>query len=71
MEDISNYQGIEYIVLQDEEGIILASGISRINSLRSDEFLQKALHNEMIVSRFRQINGKKIYVFVKMDDIRI
>ncbi|MBN1348240.1 GHKL domain-containing protein [candidate division KSB1 bacterium] len=66
MQDIGNYEGIEYIVLQDYEGIILAStSVSRMNSIESDSFLIKAFEKNAISSRLRQTEEQKIYEFVK------
>ncbi len=66
MQDISEYPGIEYIVLQDTEGIILASpGIARMNAIESDSFLIRALDQDNIASRLTEMNGRKFFEFVR------
>ncbi|HEX9975167.1 MAG TPA: ATP-binding protein [bacterium] len=66
MQDISSYPGIDYIVLQDYDGIILAStGISRIKSIESDSFLTAAFEQEKISSRMTQVGDQKIFEFVR------
>ncbi|MDZ7331351.1 MAG: ATP-binding protein [candidate division KSB1 bacterium] len=66
MQDISEYPGIEYIVLQDSDGIILASpGISRMKSIESDSFLTRAFNQDQISSRLTQVNNQKIFEFVR------
>ncbi len=66
MQDISQYPGIDYIVLQDYDGIILASeGVSRMNSIKSDPFLMKAFNQNDLFSRDTKIEGRKIFEFVQ------
>lgn len=66
MQDISNYPGIDYIVLQDFDGIILASAeVSRMKSIESDSFLTDAYDQDKISSRISQVNDKKIFEFVR------
>ncbi len=66
MQDISNYPGIEYIVLQDYDGIILASsGISRMKSIESDSFLTIAYNQDKISSRLAQVADQKIFEFAR------
>jgi two-component system sensor histidine kinase HydH len=66
MQDISNYPGIAYIVLQDYDGIILASaGITRMKSIESDSFLTTAYDLDKISSRITQVDNKKIFEFVR------
>jgi len=66
MQDIGAYPGINYIVLQDYEGILLASkGVTRINSVASDSFLTKAFTRTSISSRMTTIDGKPIFEFVR------
>lgn len=66
MQDISTYPGIEYIVLQDRQGIILATpGITRLNSVASDSFLQKVLQQQQALSRTRKTENSEVFEFVK------
>ena len=66
IQDIAEYEGIDYIVLQDSEGIIIASkGLGRINSVNSDSFLVEALAQDTMCSRLFQIADHKIFEFVR------
>jgi PAS domain S-box-containing protein len=66
MQDIGDYEGIEYLVLQDFSGIILASkSVERMNSLESDSFLVRAVESEKILSRFREYAGHQVFEFVQ------
>ncbi len=66
MQDISAYPGIEYIVLQDADGIILASpGIARMNRIESDSFLSQAYDQNKISSRLTQFADRQVFEFVR------
>lgn len=66
MQDIGEYEGIDYIVLQDSTGILLATeGLTKINSLGSDQFLINALEKNEISSRFRDYGNDQVFEFVK------
>lgn len=66
MQQISRYPGIQFIVLQAEDGIILASeGISRLPSIRSDAFLMNALQQNTLSSRLTEFDGQPIFECVR------
>lgn len=66
MQDISDYEGIEYIVLQDYDGIILASrGLTRMNSVQSDSFLMQAFQRDLLSARISQFNDREIFEAVQ------
>lgn len=66
MQQISRYPGIQFIVLQAEDGIILASeGISRLTSIRSDAFLMDALQKNTLSSRLTEFYGQPIFECVR------
>ncbi len=66
MQNISDYRGIEYIVLQDYDGIILASkGISALPSIASDSFLTKAFEKDTLSFRFVDFQQNQIFEAVK------
>jgi len=66
IQDIAEYEGIDYIVLQDREGLIIASkGLGRINSVNGDSFLLEALAQDTMSSRMFQIADHKIFEFVR------
>jgi PAS domain S-box-containing protein len=66
MQQISRYPGIQFIVLQAEDGIILASeAISRLTSIRSDAFLMNALQQNTLSSRLTEFDGQPIFECVR------
>jgi len=65
MQDISDYENIAYLTLQDEEGLIIAAGVTRINSIESDQFLQDALEKQVTISRIIRMNDTKVIEFVR------
>lgn len=66
MQDISDYQGIDYIVLQDLEGIILASsGITRMQSIESDPFLNAAYTENSKAFRMLKLDDRDVFEFVQ------
>ena len=63
---IADTEEIEYLVIQDEKGIITASqNIEELSSIANDSFLSSALHNNTILSRKITFNGKKVFEAVK------
>jgi len=66
MQDISDYKGIDYIVLQDIEGIILASsGITRMQSIESDPFLLTAYTENSKSFRMLEMDDREVFEFVQ------
>lgn len=64
--DISKNSGIEYIALQDSNGILAASiNIDSLDAVREDKFLQAALKNDSIYYRTIPFAGNDIYEVVK------
>jgi two-component system, NtrC family, sensor histidine kinase HydH len=63
---LSDQKEIEYIVLQDEEGIIAASkNITELSPIQSDEFLGASIQKDSISTRTFSFNNKKVYEAVK------
>lgn len=63
---IADTEEIEYLVIQDEKGIITASqNIEELSSIANDSFLASALRNNSILSREISFNGKKVFEAVK------
>lgn len=66
MQDIGKYEGIEYLVLQDYDGIILASkGVSQMTSISSEDFLTDAIENRQISSRLVEYHNQEVFEFVR------
>lgn len=66
LQDIGNSAGIEYIVLQDSEGILAASkSVSEINSIEGDEFLENAMQRKSVYTRVSSLNDKDVFEVVK------
>jgi PAS domain S-box-containing protein len=64
--DISDNQGIEYIVLQDSLGILAAgSSVDTISSIVSDPFLVSAINSDKIYSRTHTYKNQEIFESVK------
>ncbi|MDP3148235.1 MAG: ATP-binding protein [Ignavibacteria bacterium] len=66
VQDIATNPGIEYIVLQDSDGIIAASkGISKINSLHEDTLLQHALNVDEPFMREFKYHEYQVYEVIQ------
>jgi len=66
MQDIADYEGIDYIILQDLDGIILASsGITRMQRIESDSFLMTAYTNKARAFRLLQVDDREVFEFVQ------
>ena len=64
--DISDNQGIEYIVLQDSLGILAAgSSVDTMSSIASDPFLITALKSDMIFTRTHEFKNHEVFETVK------
>lgn len=63
---ISQEAGIEYILLQSEDGIVFASKkVERMLKIETDPFLQKSLNQNISFSRITPFEGRKILEVVK------
>jgi nitrogen-specific signal transduction histidine kinase len=61
IQDIGSGQNIEYVVLQDEEGIVAASkGVEEMSSFDDDPFLQRALKEDSVRTREVSFNGRTV-----------
>ncbi|MBN2411276.1 PAS domain S-box protein [candidate division KSB1 bacterium] len=64
--DIGNSDGIEYVVLQDSVGILLASqGVDSIRSIRDDAFLSRALGSNLSQTRITSFKDHHVYEVVQ------
>jgi len=64
--DISKKSGIEYIVLQNEKGIIVTDVKTKgLSDFKDDVFLQTAFGKDSVVSRINIIENKSVYEIVK------
>jgi PAS domain S-box-containing protein len=64
--DISKKSGIEYIVLQNEKGIIVTDLKTIILSdFKDDVFLQNAFNKDSVVSRINSVENRSVYEIVK------
>ena len=62
---IGENEGIEYIVLQDEKGIITASqNITQMRKISGDSFLENALQNKVSDSRIYNYEGRDVFEVV-------
>ena len=66
VQDIADREGIEYIVVQDERGLILASrGVRRMARIGRDPFLLEALDREGISSRTMRYQDREVFEVVQ------
>ena len=73
IQTIGENEGIEYIVLQDEGGLILASGnVTRMRKIAGDDFLETALQNRWLDTRTYSFGGEEVLEVVspfQIDDM--
>ena len=66
IQDIGDNKGLEYIVLQDENGIIAASkNISEMIPIDEDSFLREAYQRDSVFTRINDFQGKEVFEVVK------
>ncbi|MDH3267557.1 MAG: ATP-binding protein [Ignavibacteria bacterium] len=64
--DISDNQGIEYIVLQDSIGILAAgSSVDTMSAIVSDPFLSNTMNSDKIYTRTHQFKNHEVFETVK------
>jgi len=64
--DISDNQGIEYIVLQDSLGILAAgSSVDTMSAIASDPFLSNTMNSDKIFTRTHQFKNHEVFETVK------
>jgi two-component system sensor histidine kinase HydH len=62
---VGENKGIEYIVLQDEKGIISASkNVSEMRRISGDSFLENALQNKLSDTRVYSYDGRDVFEVV-------
>ncbi|MDZ7289674.1 MAG: ATP-binding protein [candidate division KSB1 bacterium] len=66
LQDLGDNSGVEYIALQDEEGIIAASkGVEELGQILGDEFLERALQSDSAFTRVAAFKDKEVFEVVK------
>ena len=64
--DISDNQGIEYIVLQDSLGILAAgSSVDTMSAIASDPFFSNAMNSDKIFTRIHELKNQEVFETVK------
>ncbi len=64
--DVGDSDGIEYIVLQDSTGILLASAnMDSLVAIDNDPFLKEVVHSEQPKTRFTNFDGESIFEVVQ------
>ena len=64
--DLSDNHGIEYIALQDTEGILAAgSSVDTLNSIESDNLLYNALDYDNIYTRIHPYKNEEVFETIK------
>jgi PAS domain S-box-containing protein len=66
IQDIGDNSGVEYILLQDDKGIIAASKtIKEMGSIEADKFLSNAYESDSVYTREVDFEGHKVFEVVK------
>jgi PAS domain S-box-containing protein len=66
IQDIGDNSGIEYILLQDDKGIIAASKrIQEMSPIEGDRFLEQAYNTDSAFTRDTDFEGHKVFEVVK------
>ena len=66
IQDIGDNSGVEYILLQDDKGIIAASKtIKEMSSLQEDNFLASAFEKDSVFTREADFENRKVFEVVK------
>lgn len=64
--DISDNEGLVYLMLQDTAGILAASqGVNEAEPVEGDKFLVEALNSNLTFSRVNKFNNVEVYEVVK------
>ena len=62
MRDLAQEQGIEYLVLQNPDGVMIASrGVNKMSSFRNDEALQGVIDRDLSRGRFINYGSRVVY----------
>ncbi|MCX6136320.1 MAG: ATP-binding protein [Ignavibacteriales bacterium] len=66
IKDLGTTNDVEYVVLQDREGIVAASGgVEEMSSIVSDSVLTIGLERDTILARIAQFRGHEVYEVVR------
>ena len=66
IKDLGTTNDVEYVVLQDREGIVAASGgVEEMSSIVSDSVLTVGLERDTILTRIAQFRGHDVYEVVR------
>jgi two-component system sensor histidine kinase HydH len=66
IQDLGDNSGIEYILLQDDKGIIAASKrVQEMSSVEGDKFLENAYNSDSAFTRETDFEGHKVFEVVK------
>ncbi|MCI0695422.1 ATP-binding protein [candidate division KSB1 bacterium] len=66
LQDLGDNSGVEYIALQDEQGIIAASkGVDELGRIEGDEFLERVLQSDSAFTRVTGFKDKEVFEVAK------
>jgi len=66
MRDIGASRGVLYVILQDSTNVLMASeGVSEVEAITADAFLQKAVAADTAISRLTTFNNQESFEIVK------
>jgi len=64
--DLGNNDGIEYVVLQDQEGILAATNVvSEMSSIHNDAMLATVLEHDTVMTRQTEFDSREVYEVVQ------
>jgi signal transduction histidine kinase len=64
--DLGDNSGIEYVVLQDDEGILSASRtVEEMSSIASDPLLELATASDTVITRTTAFGGREVYEVIR------
>jgi PAS domain S-box-containing protein len=66
LQDLGDNSGVEYIALQDEQGIIAASkGVDELGQIAGDVFLERVLQSDSALTRVAGFKDKEVFEVAK------
>lgn len=66
LQDLGDNSGVEFIALQDEEGIIAASrNVAELSQIAGDDFMLQAQRSDSVHTRIAAFNGRKVFEVAK------
>jgi two-component system sensor histidine kinase HydH len=66
LQDLGNHAGIEYVVMQDRDGILVASGkVKEMSTIEKDSVLTEAMSRDSVFTRMIPFDSTEVYEVIK------